>query len=74
MRWAETMRTSCATSSRSSTSVAWRMVSQSDWLPMITPMRGAAVEAGEGKGWSRLAYSRQIFRQCCPGSGGFPAM
>ena len=39
MRWAETMRVSNGTPSASSVSAAWRMVSQSDWLPMMIPTR-----------------------------------
>src|ERR1700761_4285734 len=35
VRWAETMRFSQATPSAASVSAAWRMVSQSDWLPMM---------------------------------------
>src|ERR1700761_1079627 len=35
VRWAETMRFSQATPSAPSVSAAWRMVSQSDWLPMM---------------------------------------
>jgi tetrahydromethanopterin S-methyltransferase subunit D len=34
----ETMRFSQATSSAASVSAAWRMVSQSDWLPMMMAM------------------------------------
>ena len=43
MRWAETMRVSKATPSASSVSAAWRMVSQSDWLPMMIPTAAASV-------------------------------
>jgi len=38
VRWAETMRFSDATPSAASVSAAWRMVSQSDWLPMMMAM------------------------------------
>src|SRR4051794_27982565 len=35
VRWAETMRFSQSIPSTASVSAAWRMVSQSDWLPMM---------------------------------------
>src|SRR3546814_10152690 len=35
------MRTSLATPSRARVSAAWRMVSQSDWLPITMPTAGA---------------------------------
>src|SRR5690606_13754449 len=41
VRCAETIRTSWAIASSSSTAAAWRSVDQSDWLPMIRPTRGA---------------------------------
>ena len=37
VRWAETMRASNGTPRASRVSAVWRMVAQSDWLPMITP-------------------------------------
>src|SRR5882724_4456756 len=40
VRCAETMRHSCGTPNRVSTSSAWRIVSQSDLLPMITATSG----------------------------------
>src|SRR5215475_3871138 len=40
VRWAETMRASNGTPSASRISAAWRMVVQSDWLPMIRPTSG----------------------------------
>src|SRR6266508_1413635 len=40
VRWAETMRVSNGTPSASRISAAWRMVVQSDWLPMIRPTAG----------------------------------
>jgi hypothetical protein len=42
VRWAETIWHSWGTSNRASVSAAWRMVSQSDLLPMTTPTRGVA--------------------------------
>ncbi len=36
VRWAETIRASWPTPSASSVAAAWRIVAQSDWLPMIT--------------------------------------
>src|SRR4029453_19408865 len=42
VRWAETMRASNGTPSVSRISAAWRMVAQSDWLPMIRPTAGWA--------------------------------
>jgi len=44
VRWAETMRFSQATSSAASVSAAWRMVSQSDWLPIMMAM-GAVISS-----------------------------
>ena len=41
VRWADTTRCSWGTSSCSSVSTAWRIVSQSDRDPMITPTSGA---------------------------------
>src|SRR5215216_4571385 len=43
VRWADTMRASNGTPSVSRISAAWRMVAQSDWLPMIRPTAGLAV-------------------------------
>ena len=43
VRCAETMRVSCAMPSASSVCAACVMVAQSDWLPMIMPMRAPAV-------------------------------
>ena len=40
VRWAETTRHSCGTPNRVSISSAWRIVSQSDLLPMMTPTSG----------------------------------
>src|SRR6266404_2498086 len=40
VRWAEMMRASKGTPSASRVSAAWRMVVQSDWLPMIRPTSG----------------------------------
>ena len=54
VRWAETMRASNGTPSASSVSAAWRMVAQSDWLPMIRPTAGL----GEGR---RLAVFLAMF-------------
>ena len=43
VRWAETMRASWGTPSASSVSAAWRMVAQSDWLPMMMATGGDPV-------------------------------
>src|SRR5262245_9992481 len=40
VRCADTMRASNGTPSACSVSAAWRMVAQSDWLPMIRPTSG----------------------------------
>ena len=40
VRCADTIADSCGTLNRVSTSSAWRIVSQSDWLPMMTPTSG----------------------------------
>ena len=40
VRWAESTRDSCATPNRASVSPQWRMVSQSERLPMSTATRG----------------------------------
>ena len=40
VRWAEMMRASKGTPSASRVSAVWRMVVQSDWLPMIRPTAG----------------------------------
>src|SRR5205085_10021640 len=45
VRWAETIRLSLATPSASSVSAAKRMVSQSDWLPMMMAT-GAVIQTG----------------------------
>ena len=45
VRWAETTRHSWGTPKRVSVSSAWRIVSQSDLLPMMTLTRGRS--AGE---------------------------
>src|SRR6185437_1447957 len=42
VRWAETMRLSCATPSAVKISDAGLSVGQSDWLPMISPTSGLA--------------------------------
>ncbi len=42
VRWAETTWHSCGTPNRVSISSAWRSVSQSDLLPMMTPTRGGS--------------------------------
>src|SRR5258708_23566554 len=47
--WAETMRDSNGTPSASRISAAWRMVAQSDWLPMIRPTAGLAAGLGGGR-------------------------
>ena len=44
VRWAETMRFSQSIPSAVSVSAAWRMVSQSDWLPMMMAM-GAVISS-----------------------------
>ena len=44
VRWAETMRFSQSIPSTASVSAAWRMVSQSDWLPMMMAM-GAVISS-----------------------------
>src|SRR5690606_23618491 len=67
VRWAETTRTSWGMSSSLSTSTAWRIVSQSDALPMITPTAGRAASVmalappGGGTGSARL--HRHVFGQ-----------
>src|SRR5690606_7036659 len=42
VRWADTMRVSWATPSSARTSAVWRMVGQSDWLPIMIPTTGNA--------------------------------
>jgi hypothetical protein len=44
VRWAETMRFSQSIPSTVSVSAAWRMVSQSDWLPMMMAI-GAVISS-----------------------------
>jgi hypothetical protein len=44
VRWAETMRFSQSIPSAVSVSAAWRMVSQSDWLPMMMAI-GAVISS-----------------------------
>ena len=44
VRWAERTRHSCGTPNRSRVSSAWRMVSQSDLLPMMTATSGLGSE------------------------------
>ena len=48
VRWAEMMRASKGTPSASRVSAAWRMVAQSDWLPMIRPTAGLRGRAAFG--------------------------
>src|SRR4029450_4501866 len=55
VRWAETMRASNGTPSVSRISAAWRMVAQSDWLPMI--------RAPAGVGGARLAAGVRMCAQ-----------
>ena len=43
VRWAETTRRSCGTPKRSRVSAAWRIVSQSEALPITTPTRGSGI-------------------------------
>src|SRR3954469_13273885 len=54
VRWAETMRFSQSMASAASVSAAWRMVSQSDWLPIMMAM-GAVISSilfGNPKAWA----------------------
>ena len=53
VRCAETMRASYSTSSSSSVSAAWRMVAQSDWLPMMIAT-GAAARVKRNASWQNL--------------------
>src|ERR1022692_738633 len=56
VRCAESTRHSCSTPNLVSTSPAWRMISQSDLLPMITPTSGWALNLLPlGQGVPRLA-------------------
>ena len=59
VRCAETMRFSQSTPSAASVSAAWRMVSQSDWLPMMMAIgRGHAVNSfRESKNIGRIIGS-----------------
>src|SRR4051794_23962822 len=63
------MRTRCGTPSRSSTSAAWRMVAQSDWLPITTATRGWSIGELRLPAPVEARQRRDRVRQCCRGLG-----
>ena len=71
MRWAETTRASWATPKRSSTSAAWRMVSQSLAEPITTPT-STAPPRGWGRHYSGSGSGNRSSRGTYSGSTSTP--